>query len=1234
MCTLFKILLFFTSLSLFFALYTFADTSQSEKIKKMEFNAHFDHMSIKHGLSRNTGNAILLDSRGFLWIGTENGLNRYDGYTFKIYKHDAGDSNSLSNDFVTDICEDQSGDLWIGTRGGINKFNRKNNNFTSLKSTSPNADILKNIAILDICRIADTLWIATLDGGLFRYEQNNETLTRYTSDFFRLSLPFFAKLDSLKAQNKVIAAITKVRNNQDSTISFNIAHQTKALIVCIGEGTKGKLHDYGQINGPQMSWKMDQQRTYHFGGTIKNRIQTDLIDLVPGTYTLKYHSDDSHAFSSWNEASPPMPEQYGIQLLALSNADEKTVQQVLQPALYLTLPHKNNFCLYKALKSRLWIGTAGGFCRYDAKENRFISSRQDDRIPLPLKNNAIQTICQTRDGDLWFAVPNNGIYRLDSKGRVSHHLIKPNDPGSFSYNDVPALLEDQQGILWVGTDGGGLYIFSRPGNRFIPFQRDPGNPFSISHNYIRTIYNDANGILWIGTWGGGINKFDRNRISFKTLLNHPQNKNSIGHNRILDIFEDEKKNIWIGLDGGGLDKYDQSTGKFYHYQYDINQPNSPSSNFVTSIQQDRDGNIWFGTWGGGINQLNPSTKELKHYFPSQGKPQAVNNYTIHEIYIDKNQKIWIATFGGGVDIFDIPGKIFSRPAQGDLKNCIVTDIAQVSDDMFWFSTWQNGLYQYICSKNSIIKLPVDPDNPEKLRSEKISTIFIDSNGTRWVGTYDKGIARYNPKDQTFHHFSVEDGLPDNSVFSILEDDFGNLWFSTDNGLCKFNHHDQLYKTFNVHDGLQSNRFTLNAACKCSNGLFYFGSVNGLLVFYPQKTDRNMHIPPIAITDMKIKGATLLPGKSGPLQQAITETNQINLKYHQNSFSFEFVALDLTAPLKNRYAYQLKGLEADWHYTSADRRYVNYTELKPGKYVFKVRGSNNDGIWNKKGASVSINISPPFWQTWPSKIILIFLILGGCHYYFRNRVKNIRMKTELRTAHNAQMSIMPQFDPKISGLDISGRCLPANQVGGDFFDYFWLNRDKSRFGIAIGDVSGKAMESAMTAVLTDGMIYLKAVESSSISDTLGLVNRSLYEKTDKKIFIALCLVCFDIQNKTMTFSNAGLEEPLLKSGNKITALKSKGAKLPLGSVAEIRYESTQRQLKSGDVIFFITDGIVEAQNASKAFFSHDNLKKCISGLNTEQLSAMQIKDKLLMNIQHFVGNTSQFDDMTIVVVKVD
>ncbi len=946
-----------------------------------------------------------------------------------------------------------------------------------------------------------------------------------------------------------------------------------------------------------------------------------------------------------NKLIPPVPSASG------SESEESLLSFVRfqnDPNNPNSLSHNIVRSIYEDESGNLWIGTDGGLNKFIPSENEgpsasLIHYQNNPQNPNSLSHNEVYSIFEDRSGVLWIGTKGGGLNRFDrQKNQFTHYRHSPNNPKSLSHDEVYEIYEDRSGILWIGTNGGGLCIFNREDEEFIAYQHDPSDRTTISNNEIRAIYEDRSGLLWIGTYGGGIDKVDKGKRQFTLYEPNPRDPNSLSHPIVWSIYEDEAGVLWIGTHGGGLNRFDRRRNQWKHYRHNAEDPNSLSNDIVRVVYEDRSGMLWLGTHGGGINQFDRKTEKFTRYLNDPNDSTSLSRNEIRVIYEDRSGVLWIGTYGGGLDRL-VPGDKPGSPPTfvhyrndsnnpNSLSNDFIRVIYEDRSGVFWIGTEGGGLDKLDRESETFTHYRSDPNNPNSLNNDYIFSIHEDQSGFLWLGTWGGGLNKLVPSDSegshpTFIHYTEKDGLPNDAVYGILEDEQGNLWLSTNNGLSKFDLKTGAFKNYSAEDGLQGNEFNGGSFYKSRSGEMFFGGIEGFNAFYPDQIKDNPYVPPIVIT------AFQKLNKEVEFEKPILVIKELELSYKDYVFSFEFAALDFTAPEKNMYAYKMEGLDEDWIYTSSKKRFATYTTLAPGTYTFRVKGSNNDGVWNEKGTAMQIIITPPIWKTSWFQSIAALLLLGLAYILFRRRLKNIRLKTELQAARYAQMSIMPQADPQIEGFDISGICIPANTVGGDFFDYFWLNKERTKFGIAIGDVSGKAMESAMTAVMTNGMIYAKVeAHDISIKEMMTSLNHPMYLKTDKKMFTALCLVSLDIKTRELILTNAGLIEPLLKSSDSIEYIESVGSKHPLGLVENVTYQEKKVQLKSGDILIFLTDGIPEAQNNARELYSDEKIKSQFQKLDTSTLSAKEIKEKIIDDVRRFSGTAAQHDDMTMVVVK--
>ena len=1078
----------------------------------------FQRISLEQGLSQSIVTSIVQDSRGFMWFGTEDGLNIYDGFGFEVIRNDPNDPNSLSYNQITTIYEDRSGEFWIGTfNGGLNRYNIKTEQFTRYQNDPNNPNSLSHNIVRAIYKDSDgILWIGT-DSGLNRFIPNS------------------------KENGNGESGPTFVHCQNDPDNPNSLSHNTVRTIYedrsgTLWIGTNGGLNQL-----------------------VKNSSKSSQKDCVP--FFVHYKNDPNNP----------------------NSLSQDTIRTI-----------------YEDRSGTLWIGTEGGLNKLIRKSYKngqkesvptFIRYQNDPNNPNSLSNDEIYSIYEDRSGVLWIGTNGGGLDRFDREiEKFTHYQNDPRNPNSLSYNEIRSIFEDRSGNLWIGTYGGGINKVDRGKKQFLHYKPDHDNPNSLNEEIIWGIYEDRSGILWIGTHGGGLNKFDRKNNLYTHYLSDPNDPNSLSNNTVRLVIEDTSGILWIGTNGGGINRFDRESEKFTAYQHDPDNPSSLSHNEIRALYQDRSGTLWIGTRGGGLNKLIPGRHEgapptFIHYRYDPDDPNSLSNDFIRTIHEDSLGILWIGTLGGGLNRFDRKSEIFTH-------------------------------YR------------TNPNDSNSLSNDYIFSIHEDHEGILWLGTFGGGLNKFYSSDGTFKYYTEKDGLPNDVIYGILEDDQHNLWLSTNNGLSKFNPKMETFRNYNMGDGLQSNEFNGGSYFKSGrSGEMFFGGINGFNAFYPENIKDNPYIPPIVITSFRKLNEEV------KFNKPISEIKELKLSYRDYVFSFEFAALDYTAPEKNRYAYKMEGLDKEWIYTDSEKRFANYTTLSPGKYTFKVKGSNNDGIWNEKGTSIIIKITPPLWKTLWFRTLFILFVSGFLFILYKRRFKNIRLKTELQAAHDAQMFIMPQADPKVKGFDISGVCIPANEVGGDFFDYIWLNGETDKFVIVIGDVSGKAMKAAMTAVMASGMINTEAIEATSVKKIITRVNRPLYVKTERQMFTSVCLASFDNVKKELTFTNAGLIEPLLKSENTTEYIKATGPTQPLGLIKDNIYQEKKVPLKSGDTLILLTDGITEAINHAKDFYGEEKLKNLINKIDTTILSAKEIIDIIIKDVRQFTGTAQQHDDMTLVVVNV-
>lgn len=595
-----------------------------------ENNIRFKRISTEQELSQVTIYCILQDSRGFMWFGTQDGLNRYDGYEFKIYRHIPGDNTTISDGYVMSIYEDKMGIFWIGTYdGGLNKFNPKTESFTHYKHNKDNPNSLSHNDVRSIYEDSSgILWIATYGGGLNKFDRNTGKFEHYTT-----------------------------RNSE-------LGHDK---IRCIVEDKSGILW-IGTYGGGLNKFNRNSGKFEHYT-TPNNSLNQNKIECI-------IKDKEGNLWIGTNGEG-------------LTNFDPKT-KCLTQPGSE-KFSVKRISSLYESNTGSIWIGTRGeGLYQFDPKTKRYTHYKNDSR-PHSLSNNDILSAYEDKAGVLWIGTYGGGLNKFDRLTQCfTLYTHCADDKNSLSHNEILFLYLDHKDILWIGTNGDGLNKLERNNEnaKFKHYKFDNSNPHSLSDNWVRVIYEDRSGALWVGTENGGLNKFDRNTQRFTRYQHAPNNPESLSHNDVRVIFEDSSGNFWIGTNGGGLSRFDRKKENFTHYQHDGNNPLSLSHNRVRYMYEDSSGEIWIGT-DGGLNKLIDSNKgHFKSYQHEPSNPKSLTNNRVRCIYESENGDLWIGTLGGGLNrMIDKENGIFESYQEKDgLPNNIVYGILEDKQDNLWIST--------------------------------------------------------------------------------------------------------------------------------------------------------------------------------------------------------------------------------------------------------------------------------------------------------------------------------------------------------------------------------------------------------------------------------------------------------------------------------------------------------------------------------------------------------------------
>ncbi len=654
------------------------------------------------------------------------------------------------------------------------------------------------------------------------------------------------------------------------------------------------------------------------------------------------------------------------------------------------------FSLHVDRSDRFWLGTWQGLIRFTPQKGSFTHFHSLIPTPRAPAGNMIMDMVEDRTGDLWFAT-NNGLSRWIAKEhRFVHFRHKENDARSLSSNRTISLLIDSRSRLWVGTLDKGICLFHPKEETFSAYEHNPAQSHSVTNGAVFDLFEDRNGGIWIATYGGGVSYYQSQRPRFRHFVYEPGNSYALSHNIVLSLLEDHTGALWVGTDGGGVNVLLRGATRFRHY---LQQSGPFATNSITAIYESKDGTLWLGTDvghqspGGRILRFN---RRKNRFEPFEAvKPKFGGVAVFLE---DRSSALWIGTFAEGLYRFDrATGAVnhfkYDKQSKNSLCGNSVISLMEDKDGYLWIGMLNRGLNRYDPRTKTFTHYTYNPRQERTLGGNTVWCAEKDQHGNVWFGT-NGGLSWYEPQSNAFRTFTSRDGLPSNMIYGIVPDAQGRLWLSTGRGLACFNPNDFSVKKYDAADGLLNIEFTQGAYCQSKNGLLYFGGNHGVTYFNPKTIKESAIEPPIVLTDFSVKG------KPFPLPQSITHIRKIELKHRQNFFSFAFAALDYSAPNKIQYAYQLQGVDSGWVYCG-NRRLAYYTDIAPGEYVFRVKGTNSDGVWSKHQAAVVLVIRPPFWQTWWFRLLLVLLfvvLLYALHNYRVNKLLEVE-RTRLRIARD-------------------------------------------------------------------------------------------------------------------------------------------------------------------------------------------------------------------------------------------
>ena len=685
-----------------------------------------------------------------------------------------------------------------------------------------------------------------------------------------------------------------------------------------------------------------------------------------------------------------------------------------------SLPHNTVHAVYEDKNGTFWIGCPNGLYRYEKTTDQFIPWKSEFKA-------SVFSILEDRKGELWMGT-SEGLYRID-QSRVSYKTYEFSRDNKGKQIELLYLYEDSKNRLWAGGYGI-ISQFDRLNHKFIIYDYSEKVPIAsritwalhpivednkgmiwiginiflasfnekeqkfkvYSDNFnqstaICSMYKDQFGVTWFGSMKDGVYRYDTSKKPFhnvwKPLFSSFLRKNKLD-NSVSSLFKDEQDILWVGKQDG-LIKLDESKGFIQLYIHQPEDPYSLSHKGISFIAKDSPNTLWIGSFIGGLNKFDKTTGHSTHFMYDPDNPKSLKSNTVESIIIDKEGVLWVLV-GGALDKLNPEDGTFTHYSD-TTKDGWLNAIYEDKFGTMWVGQ-AKGLSVFDRASGTFKQLENNPTTPKLLINTLIYSFYEDNNENFWFCA-GSGLVKLDRKSGIFT--PINGSLP-NKIIGILEDDHGTLWLLSNEGISTYNPSTGRVRNYDEADGVDLNASFFFPWLKDNKGFMYFGGFNGLIKFHPDSIKDNPFIPPIVITSFKESN------KDFKLDSTISEKKIIELSYFENNISFEFAALNYSLPQKNQYAYKLEGLDNDWVY-SGTRRFASYPDLQPGNYIFRVKGSNNDGVWNEAGTSISLIITPPWWKTrlaYGSYGFLFLLSIYGIRRYEMSRL-NLKQQVKMDEA---------------------------------------------------------------------------------------------------------------------------------------------------------------------------------------------------------------------------------------------
>lgn len=918
----------------------------------------FTHYSVEDGLSEGEVLSMHQDRNGYMWFGTFDGLNRFDGVNFKVYKSGFNRYSSLTNNRVDKIIEDDYGYLWILTNNGdAHRFDTQKELFINFKGSTNNISTDQSPIQQIFCFSEGETWLTTEDGGCVRI------ISDKSSDNFKIDYFHVSGKASQKAR---ISGIFKDKEN-----SIWILTSNGISVVRKGLKTVEKISH---------------------------------IDRAANLSSLPFYSFCEFEDNIWFGSSSGEIYTYNF-----GNKGFDVINTGLKSRIIAIKPLNQ--------REQIVLTSDDGFfvLNRTTGEKKYFRKENNPSIPT----NKMISVYVDRFGEAWIETAVEGVLHFDPfKEQITHFKMKTDktNPNVFLPNFF--IFEDKNDYLWVHPLGGGFSYYNRAQKKLEYFYNEPGNPSRRFPNILHSAFSDQQGNLWMCTISRGIEKATFYPDQFKLLLPNPSST-AHAENEVRAIFEDKSKFLWIATRDGLVYLFDSTKNKLGNLRENGSFNSGEKFNgLIYTIMQDRKGNIWMGSKGRGVFKLeNFGTKKtpqfkITNFIHNSNNPYSLNHDNVYSIFEDANGRIWVGTYGGGLNyIVEERNAIKFINYNNQLKKYPFIDFKRVRfitadfNNSIWVAT-TNGLLvfnQNFVNPESLTfrTFTYNPNDRTSLSNNNVNYIYCSGDNEIYVATLGGGLNKFafrnQPEGKTiFKSFTEESGAPSDIILSITDDFKGNLWLSSERGILKFNKKNLSFEIYGKQSGIESKYFSESTGIRIHTGEIIMGFDDGLYYFNPEQVRKSTTIPAIVFTGIQIGGKDVNNSEYSHSKSTYnSKTLTLELNHKDKHFSIGYATLDYRNPNNIQYSVKLEGFDQEWH-IERGQRIANYTNLAPGKYTFKVKSTNSDGIWVENERTISIIVHPSFWETKLARFLyfLVFLLLTATAIYIIFTIYKLRHKVEV------------------------------------------------------------------------------------------------------------------------------------------------------------------------------------------------------------------------------------------------